>query len=602
LVSAPRPCWRASIASVYRSLVWVLIFGSVFAGFSLPRSVFAATEPSRQKNSVAARNGSQAAQNNYVGSAACARCHQDIYQSFSRTRMGRSMTLVTPAVIRALSLPGTISSELLDRHYDVFSRSGHLFQSESQKSADGADAFRNTQQLEWILGAGANGFGAIVRRGNYLFEAPLSFYEKTQKWELSPGFEANDLGFTRPILAGCISCHSGRPNPADQTSGKFETVPFSQLAIGCENCHGPGEAHVRGESLHIGNLHGSRIVNPDRLTADLENNICMSCHEGGDSRVLQPGKSFKDFRPGEPLDDTFSILMVPLKRNDPDNEDHVHHYFEMSMSKCFRSSAGQLRCATCHDPHVEPSKAEAPEYFNAKCMGCHASRACTLSVPARQQTTPPDNCIGCHMPRREASETAHTSLTNHRILIRPGEPWPDEAFEQTTPGLPDQVHLNRVPGRSDDPPAIVLLEAYREIAERKPEYLPAYEKTLSELEQTEPDRAVVQLALGRRDFKSGDLRQAILHLQRAVQLDPQQAQAYSYLSEALAQTNRVEEAIAASEKAVSLDPYNSLYQKALIDQMVAAKQYEKALGAMEHYLELFPEDTFMRDMLKLAKQ
>ena len=83
--------------------------------------------------------------------------------------------------------------------------------------------------------------------------------------------------------------------------------------------------------------------------------------------------------------------MVPLKRDATDDKDHVQHYFEMSMSRCFRASAGELRCATCHDPHVEPSPTEAPGYFNAKCMGCHTSRSCSLPVAARLQTKPEDN-------------------------------------------------------------------------------------------------------------------------------------------------------------------------------------------------------------------
>ena len=57
-----------------------------------------------------------------------------------------------------------------------------------------------------------------------------------------------------------------------------------------------------------------------------------------------------------------------------------------------------------------------------------------------------------------------------------------------------------------------------------------------------------------------------------------------------------------SEKAVSMEPYRARYQKSLIDQLVAAKQYDKAVAAMEHYNQLFPEDEFMRKMLKIAKE
>lgn len=516
--------------------------------------------------------------------------------------MGRSITPVTPASLKSLLLPASTYSPNLDRHFDVMQKNGQLFQSEYQTGADGKEVFRNTQQIEWIIGAGANGFGGLTRRGNFLFEAPVSFYSRTRHWELSPGYEFKDLGFNRRVLAGCISCHSGRPRPLDQTTGRFAPQPFEPTAIGCENCHGPGAAHMRAMRNPAASHSGSEIVNPGRLSADLENNICMSCHEAGDARVLKPGKTYQDFRPGTPLDDTVSILMVPRKLADQDDSDHVQHYYEMSMSQCFRSSAGQLRCATCHDPHIQPTPAEAPAYFNQKCMECHASHTCTQSLEARRKTTPVDNCIGCHMPQRDVPETAHTSLTNHRIIARPGEPWPDAAFQQTTPSLPDLVHLNRIPGNSDDLPPTSLLETYREISERRPEYLVPYRKLLDELEQRSPDDAAVQLALGRRDLQSGNPQSALDHLQHAVQLDPRRPEAFGYLAQALQQRGRIQEAIAASEKAITLDPFNSLLRKALIDQLIAAQQYTKATQAMEDYLKDFPEDSLVRQMLAIAKQ
>ena len=516
--------------------------------------------------------------------------------------MGRSLSKVTPAGLHDLQLPGSFYSQNLDRHYEVFAREGKLFQSEYQTAPGGEEIFRNTHEIEWLIGANSTGFGGLVQRGSYLFEAPLSFYRKSRNWELSPGFESSVLAVNRPTIAGCVSCHSGRPNPADETSGKFKPVPFAQVGIGCENCHGPGAAHVRAMSLNRAASRGSQIVNPGRLSAGLENDICMSCHEMGASRVLRPGKTYQDFRPGTPLDDTLSIFMVPLKRGDPDDTDVLQHYGEMAMSKCFRASAGQLRCATCHDPHVEPSQEEAPAYFNPHCVQCHSSHTCTLAPAARQQTTPADNCIGCHMPQRPVSKISHASLTNHRILIRPGEPWPEEAFQQTTPSLPDLVHLNRVAGRPDDVAPLTLLDVYGGISEHHPEYTASYQKTLDELERSQPDNAAVQQALGRRDLANAKPQLAVAHLHRAVQLEPGQAIVWSYLSDALAQQERFGEAIEASEKAVSLDPYNAFIQRALVDRLIAGKQYAKAIAAMDHYLELFPEDSFMRRMLEIAKQ
>jgi Flp pilus assembly protein TadD len=591
-----------SMLSVSTFLIWIVILGGSLWGFRPHWQMTVEAEQNRPTKTIAKRKTALVDADGYVGSSECAHCHLDIYTDFSRTRMGRSLTPVTPALIKTLSLPDTIYIQSLNRHFEVSSQNGKLYQTEYQTEGDEQEIFRNTHEVEWIMGAGANGFGGTVRRGDYLFEGPMSFYTKLGKWDLSPGYEQNDIGFNRPIQGTCISCHSGRPRPLDQITGKFDAVAFTQTAIGCENCHGPGAAHIRAMRTPHSPHGGSQIVNPGRLSANLENDICMSCHEGGDSRVLKPGKTYQDFRPGTPLDDTLSILMIPRKRGDPDNSDPVQHYYEMATSMCFRKTSGQLRCATCHDPHIEPSKEEAPAYFNEKCMGCHTDRSCTLPVESRRQTAPVDNCIGCHMPQRDVQHLSHTSLTNHRILARQTEPWPETTSQETMQSLPGLLHLNRVPGRNEDLSLLGQLEALRQISERKPEYRESYLTLLDKAGRTNPDDASAQMQLGRRDMEVGQPQNAIEHFDRSLELDPQQPMTLGYLSNALAQRGQIAEAIAASEKAVEQDPYSPLLQKELIERLIAGKEYPKAQAAMERYVKDFPEDDFMRKMLSIAKQ
>ncbi len=538
----------------------------------------------------------------YVGSASCSRCHLGIYKQFSRTSMGRSMSPVTPEWTKTLPTPADFYDAKLDRHFEVHARDGKLYQSEYQTDAEGKDIFRDTRELDWIIGAGANGLGALVQRDNYLFQAPLSFYSKTGAWGPSPGYEFGDYGFDRPILAGCISCHSGRPRPAPNTNGKFETPPFTQLPVGCENCHGPGAAHIHAMDSRGSTETGNAIVNPARLSMDLANNICMSCHQTGDIRVYQEGKTYQDFRPGTPLDRVLSILMVPPDKASPPQADHLEHFYSMTLSKCYRSSGGRMGCITCHNPHVEPSKEEAPAYFNAKCMTCHTQQSCTLPVAARQRTTPADNCIGCHMPKRDVRVISHSSITNHRILARPDEDFPESAFHQTTAALPDLIHLNPVPGSKEDViPPLTLLQAYGELAATKPEYVAPYLKLLTQLEQSNPDNALVQAALGRKELKSGKLQEAADHLQRALKLGSQQATVYGDLAEATTRLGHPEEGLALLQKATVLDPFNPQLQRSLVVRLIAMKQYANALAAMEHYLEIFPQDSYVRKMLTLAK-
>jgi hypothetical protein len=547
----------------------------------------------------------------YTGSQACSRCHQEIYRQFSQTSMGRSMSLATPAVLENRSASASYTSERLNRRFEVYSRDGKLYQSESGIVADGKESFRDAHQIEWIIGAGVNGFGAILRKDQYLFQAPLSFYSKPMSWGPSPGYELTDLGFNRPITPGCIFCHSGRPNSVAGSNGQFEETPFSELAIGCERCHGPGAAHI--EAMHGSTSQASkknapvkalesRIVNPASLSPYLADNICMACHQTGDVRVLQTGKSYQDVRPGHPLDDTLSILMIPPTRDSPPSEDHVQHYYSMTLSKCYRASSGRLSCITCHDPHVEPTREEAPAYFAAKCLTCHTNQSCRLPIESRMHRTPANDCIGCHMPKREIQVISHSSATNHRIVARPDEPFPDITFEQTTAALPDLVHLNPAPGQQAAPlPLLTLLQAYGELAENKPEYVAPYLKVLRQLEKAQSDDPLVQASLGRRDLKNGDFQSAANHLRRALESRPPVATTYADLADALSHLGQTEEALPLLDKAIELDPFNPVARKMLIVRLIETKQFAKAHDALKQYLEIFPQDDFMRKMLARAE-
>jgi hypothetical protein len=540
----------------------------------------------------------------YVGSQACSTCHQAIYQQFAQTSMGRSMSLVTPAFLEKATPPAHYFNERLGRSFEVYAQDGKLYQSESATGSDGKESFRDVHPIEWMIGSGANGFGGLVQKDGFLFQAPLSFYTHPKIWEPSPGYEYVDLGFSRPITPGCIFCHSGRPNAVAGTIGQFEAKPFSQLPVGCENCHGPGGAHVQAMSstpAKTGSVD-AHIVNPARLTPYLANNICMGCHQNGDARVLKPGKTYRDFRPGQPLDDTLSILMIPPKKESPPTADHVEHYYSMTLSKCYRASGGRLSCITCHNPHVEPSSEEAPAWFNAKCLTCHTNQSCKLPLKARVRTKPANNCIACHMPKRDIQVISHSSATNHLILAKPDEPFPDAAFHQTTAALPDLIHLNPAPGQEDvPPPLLTLLAAYGELAQKHQEYTAAYLKVLDRLEQTQPGDPLVEAALGRRDLKNGNYQSAAAHLRRSLEKDTTTATTYSDLAEALARAGDKEQPIPLLEKAIALDPFNQSSRKSLILLLIQAKQYAQAEAALEQYSSTFPQDDPMRNALARAR-
>src|SRR6202167_1109694 len=551
---------------------------------------------SKLPNKATATDQSSFGDSAYVGSRACAKCHSSISESFSHTAMGRSMLEISPALLEKIPASASIFDAKLNRHFEIFARDNNLYQSEYETKADGKEIFRETHKIEWLIGSAANGSGAIVKQDDYLFEAPLSFYAQPNRWALSPGYEYGDYGFNRPILPGCIACHSGQPESIPEGTGRFREPPFAELAIGCENCHGAGLSHVA--AANMGDSTGS-IANPAKLSPWLGDNICMSCHQSGDARVLQAGKTYRDFRPGAELDDTLSIFMVPFNRESAPKDDLLEHYLSMRLSKCYLKS-GRLGCITCHDPHLHPSQQEAPAYFRQKCLTCHTEKSCAVPLSLRQHKTPPDDCAGCHMPKRDVTVISHSVLTNHRIVAEAEEPFPDVAFHLTTPQLPDLVQLSADPAKQDAPPPLTLLQAYRQVRLAHPEYRARYWSVAEQLKTAQPDNVQVLEALADKavqDKNAEGLEQAIRYLQGAILHGATNPADFEELAELLVTAKRPTEAVKILHQGMQLAPYHvELYRlSATID--FSLNKTQDACEVAARGRQRFPQDDSIRALM-----
>ncbi|MGH9351869.1 MAG: cytochrome c3 family protein [Terriglobia bacterium] len=539
----------------------------------------------------------------YVGSKACATCHAEIYHEYVQTAMGRSMTLPVDAS-NLPTAPVAVHSE--KRDYEVFRKAGGLYQSEFELDASGNDIFRDTQRIAFVMGAGQNGIGYIIQKGNYLFEAPLTYYARSHSWNLSPGYEFADYGFLRPVAEACIVCHSGRARPVSGRPGLYQSPPFEQLAIGCENCHGPGQLHVE-ERLKGAPLRGTAdpsMVNPAHLPSWLADNTCMMCHQAGNTRILQPGKSYADFRPGAPLDKTVAIFAVPFTQASPPRSPLLQHYELMILSKCYRASGGKMSCITCHDPHFQPSAAQTPAYYRKKCLTCHTEQSCALALAQRLRQSPPDNCIGCHMPQQNLERIAHSALTNHRIIAYPGEPFPRAAFRQTTAALPDLVHLDAIPGTDTVPSSMVLFQAYGELISKNPAYKAKYEKLLDQLSSAQPRNPVILSALARRDLTKGTpqgLASAKGELGQAIQEGSTLDSDFEIDAQLLDRSGETAEAISILKRGITLNPYSPRLYKRLALLYIRTQDYGNALSVMKQEIRIYPEDSFMRTLIQKAE-
>lgn len=362
----------------------------------------------------------------YVGINKCRQCHYDKYETFIETGMGKSFDLATKAK----------SSAKFDKHsvvYDKFSDFWYhpFWSGDTMKimefRLEGKDTvFMRTEKVDYVIGSGQHTNSHIFNTNGYLHQMPITFYTQKGTWDLPPGFEnGNNAFFSRKIGLECMSCHNSLPDFVEGSENKFNTVPNG---IGCERCHGPGEIHVKekeaGIAVDTSKYIDYSIVNPAKLSIDLQFDVCQRCHLQGNA-VLKDGKSFYDFHPGMKLSDVMTIFL-PKYENGEEDFIMASHADRLKQSQCFVKSYKEdskglrpykeaLTCVTCHNPHISV-KATEKEFFNAVCKNCHGEKinvACTEKTELRNKVQ--DNCVSCHMPKSGSIDIPHVRITDHFI-------------------------------------------------------------------------------------------------------------------------------------------------------------------------------------------
>jgi hypothetical protein len=576
----------------------------------------AAQKPTRSTQRSNIRSGALAqgrraeTKDKYVGSQACASCHRSLHDSFRKTAMGQSM-LPGDALASAFPVPATIYDKDSNQYFSVTSKDGHLFQSEYSLDDSGNEQKQQSKKIDYVIGAGEDGFGFLIQLDQYLFEAPLSYYTKSHSWGLAPGYEIKNRGFTRPILGRCIVCHSGRPNPVVGQVGLYNTPPFDELSVGCENCHGPGGAHVleRSQDQMMGiepPLSGdSTIVNPARLSGWLADNVCMRCHQGQDVRVELPSRNLQDFRPGQELGKYITIFKIAPEPGASPSALPLEHYFSMTLSQCYLRS-GNLHCITCHDPHVASSAADSIEHYQSQCLRCHGEQGCKLEAAKRRATNPPDNCLTCHMPKRAVSTIAHAALTDHSIPVHPS------SIE-----VPDQRHTNENPhllvlsappehwNQLDSVPATFLLQAYDSLVrEGHKEFEPMLAQMLLRVSAGKSSDPAVLRVFARAEFRKGTsaaMLKATDDMERVFRVTTPNVDDDLLLGNLYSSTQRPKDAVQLLERARTSNPYFREIYELLASNYMALGQYQNALAVTQEGLQLFPEDSNLRTIEEKAR-
>lgn len=505
------------------SLLSGLIALLIGAGFTARTQVRTPTSVSQSTDSHASVPSPTRSPIDPIDRSGCGRCHSAEVAGFALSAMSHSMRPGGAEPDGKVQVGGTTIT--------IYSSPTGTWQRLER------DSHTSEYHVDYAVGSGKHATGYLVAIKDHLFQSPIAYYKSRHGYDVAPGYEAQaDPDFTRAVTPACLFCHSGRAEPVAGTANEYKSPPFSHLAIGCSRCHGATEGHL----AHPG---PATIVNPARLQGDARNSICEQCHLLGVARVLNPGKQFTDFQPGTPLENTFTVYRNNMPPGAASKFRVISHVEQLALSRCVRESGGRLWCGTCHDPHRDPVQPAA--FYRSKCLACHTA-AFPKSHPAADS-----NCIGCHMPKRDAKDGGHTAFTDHRIQRQP---------EPEQPVTED-----------------IDISAWREPAD-------------ANLQKRNLGIAYIQVGMERRSAAFVIRGYGMLtEIQDSFAADPG---LYGSIGTALLSAKRYSEAQKAYARAFELDPGSSTAEADLGQSYAFAGQWDSAV----HYLE----DSLAKDPLNLS--
>jgi predicted CXXCH cytochrome family protein len=398
----------------------------------------------------------------FVGSEACASCHQAQADLWRASQHRRAMDHATDKSV--LADFNDTSFDQAGVHSRFFRKDGKFF-----VETDGADGKLATFEIKYTFG--------VEPLQQYLVEFPdgrvqaLSIawdtrpkQEGGQRWfHLYPKEEIRHddvLHWTRLNQNWnfmCAECHStGVRKNYDAASDHFATT-MAELSVGCEACHGQGSNHVawaraqqnwwpfgrpddpdkgllarfderQGVAWHHDPRSGEvrRDFPPALLRKEVE--TCGRCH-------ARRSEMSEDWVPGRWLSETHVVSVLTDQIYWPDGQtrdvEEAYNYVPFKQSRMF---AAGVTCGDCHDPHSGKLRVAGA----GVCLQCHASATyagASHSHHAAASRQP--DCIACHMPTR--TYMVIDARHDHSLRV----PRPDLSAKLGTPNACNSCHADK---------------------------------------------------------------------------------------------------------------------------------------------------------------
>jgi predicted CXXCH cytochrome family protein len=413
------PAWGNSHVGQEDNNAWKLVL--------FIRSISQLT-PQQKAEQVATANSAH-----YVGSAACQKCHAQIYEHWKKTPMAN--------VVRdPKEHPDAITPDLATNNV-------------SKKFTK--------DEVGLVYGS--------VWKQRYFTKIGDDYFPQPAQWDVTnhvwrPYFVANGTDWwatlyppdnmKRPTGPTCDGCHSVDYN--------IQTKQVAEWNVGCERCHGPGSAHVE---------HGERgnILNPARMDYVHANDTCIQCHSQG-RPLTNPieGKYYDGpvgFHAGLNLRDFWQLEEHTLGQlsftHFPDGTAHKNRMQGNDFTQSVMYRRG-VTCFDCHDAHGTENHAQLRKPANQICLDCHGPdsrngpRTATLAAHTHhKEGSTGSECVACHMPKIE--------VTIPNVFVRA------HTFAFITPAMTDKYKIpNPCTSCHTDKTTAWAAEAMRHWPERSP--------------------------------------------------------------------------------------------------------------------------------------
>ena len=371
-------------------------------------------EPISDRQEAAVRDA------HYVGSKTCASCHQEIYNSWAKTRMANVVS--DPAQHPDAIIPDLSKADPLVKFTakDIALVYGsHWKQRYFKKAGDTYTPF----PVQWD-----------ITNKKWL---PYHVPDKGGDWWADDYPDPAGDNSNRPTGPLCDGCHS--------VNYDIKTKTVQEWNVGCEQCHGAGSAHAANPKL-------VNILNPSRMEATRASDTCIQCHSQGQPLKNPIDGKYYDwavgYLAGLKLSDFWRLEDHKLGEltftHFPDGTAHKNRMQGNDFIQSLMYARG-VTCFSCHDPHGSSNEAMLRKPINEVCMSCHGPNTQNgphaISIEAHthhMKGSAGDECVSCHMPKIE-QEIGKVNVSSHTFHFVT----PDQTDKLGIPNACNNCHTDK---------------------------------------------------------------------------------------------------------------------------------------------------------------